>query len=254
MWRTTISVQYFTAQVPEKISELKAKVKLTKQSCFNKWSPLTLPALQRACYQSFQSSGYLSWKILEDLMGDWTSFVFSRVMRHDRFKLLFWVPHVNQSTTPLKRIDKVQLFVEKILSMFQSKYTPSRELAVDETMLKFRGRFMGKPYMSKKPTKWGTKCFSLADSCNGYIINVLLLCRRGAFSRTGCFFLLYAKSVPPSWIAITSPLLSQSCPLNSSGRSAWFFTIVSVKTVLQGPLLLQLVSLALCHRRGCTTT
>ena len=95
-----------------------------------------------------------------------------------------------------------------------------RELAVDEIMLKFRGRFMGKPYMSKKPTKWGTKSFSLADSCNGYIINVLLLCRRGAFSRTGCFFLLYAKLVPPSWIAITSPLPSQSCPLTSSSKSS----------------------------------
>ena len=80
-------------------------------------------------------------------------FVFSRVIPHDRFKLLFWVLHVNQSTRPLKRINKAQLFVEKILSMFQSKYTPSRELAVDETMLKFRGRFMGKPYMSNKPTK-----------------------------------------------------------------------------------------------------
>ena len=47
MWHTIISVQYFTAQVPEKISELKAKVKLTRRSYFNKWSPLTLPALQR---------------------------------------------------------------------------------------------------------------------------------------------------------------------------------------------------------------
>ena len=47
MWCTTISVQYFTAQVPEKISKLKAEVKLTRRSCFNKQSPLTLPALQR---------------------------------------------------------------------------------------------------------------------------------------------------------------------------------------------------------------
>ena len=53
MWRTTISVQYFTAQVPEKISELKAKVKLTRRSCFNKWSPLTLPALQRLVIDLF---------------------------------------------------------------------------------------------------------------------------------------------------------------------------------------------------------
>ena len=34
------------------------------------------------------------------------------------------------------------------------KYTPTRELAVDE---KFRVRFVGKQYMLKKPTKWGDK-------------------------------------------------------------------------------------------------
>jgi len=41
-------------------------------------------------------------------------------------------------------------------------------------MLRFRGRFVGKQYMPKKPVKWGIKAFSLADSTNGYILNVLL--------------------------------------------------------------------------------
>ncbi len=52
-------------------------------------------------------------------------------------------------------------------------YTPSRELSVDKTMLLFRGRFVGKQYMPKKPIKCGIKCFNLADSSNGYILNVL---------------------------------------------------------------------------------
>lgn len=69
MWHTTISVQYFTAQVPEKISELKAKVKLTRRLCFQQVEPTDTTCTSKACYQSFQSSGYLSWKILEDLMG-----------------------------------------------------------------------------------------------------------------------------------------------------------------------------------------
>ena len=76
-------------------------------------------------------------------------------MPHDCFKLLFWVLHVNQSTRPLKRIDKAQLFVEKIISMFQSKYTPSRELAVDETMLKFRGRFIENHTCQRNPLNGG---------------------------------------------------------------------------------------------------
>ena len=46
-------------------------------------------------------------------------------------------------------------FIEKIIGKFQEKYTPSREVAVDETMLKFRGRFAGKQYMPKKLIKWG---------------------------------------------------------------------------------------------------
>ncbi len=98
---------------------------------------------------------------------------FSRVMPRDRFELIFWMLRVSPSTGSVKRIDKVWLFIEKILGKLQEKYTPTRELAVDETMLKFRGRFVGNQYLPKKPTKWGVKCFTLADSATGYVLNVL---------------------------------------------------------------------------------
>ena len=99
---------------------------------------------------------------------------FSRVMPRDRFENIFWMLHVSHSTgLVVKKIDKVRMFLDKILRKFQAKYTPGQEVAVDETMVKFRGRFGGKQYMPKKPTKWGIKCFSLADSSNGYVLNVL---------------------------------------------------------------------------------
>ena len=98
---------------------------------------------------------------------------FSRVMSRDRFEIIFWMLHVSHATGPVRRIDKVQRFLEKILKKFQENYTPGREVAVDETMLKFRGRFVAQQYMPKKPIKWGIKCFNLADSSNGYILNVL---------------------------------------------------------------------------------
>ena len=60
------------------------------------------------------------------------------------------------------------------MARFQSNYTPERNLAVDETMLRFRGRFATKQHMPKKPVKWGIKAFSLADSSNGYLFNILL--------------------------------------------------------------------------------
>ena len=61
-----------------------------------------------------------------------------------------------------------------ILAKFQANYNPRRNLAVDKTMLGFHGRFAGKQYMPKNPVKWGIKAFSLADSSNGYLFNVLL--------------------------------------------------------------------------------
>ena len=100
---------------------------------------------------------------------------FSRVMPRDRFELIFWMLHVSHSTShPPKRIDKVGMLLQMLLSKFRASYTPKRNLAVDETMLRFRGRFAGKQYMPKKPVKWGIKSFTLADTSNGYVLNILL--------------------------------------------------------------------------------
>ena len=82
------------------------------------------------------------------------------------------------SATPTqpKRIDKVGLLLESLplLTRFRRCYYPGRELAVDETMVEFTGRFAAKQYMPNKPTKWGIKCFTLTNSANGYVLNVLV--------------------------------------------------------------------------------
>jgi hypothetical protein len=56
-----------------------------------------------------------------------------------------------------------------IISKFQEYYLPSSDLAVDEAMTGFKGRFHLKQYMPAKPTKWGIKAWGLADSTNGYL-------------------------------------------------------------------------------------
>jgi hypothetical protein len=38
---------------------------------------------------------------------------------------------------------------------------PGRELAVDEAMIGFKGRFILKQYLPGKPTKWGIKAWVL---------------------------------------------------------------------------------------------
>ena len=64
--------------------------------------------------------------------------------------------------------------LELLVANFQASYAPTRNLAVDETMVGFRGRFGPKQYMPKKPTKYGIKAFTLAESEQGYILDILV--------------------------------------------------------------------------------
>ena len=100
---------------------------------------------------------------------------FGRVLPRDRFELIFWMLHVGHSNTgsPMKKIDKVNTFLNMLLSKFRASYDVGRNIAIDETMVGFRGRFAAKQYMPKKPTKWGIKAFTMADSDTGYMVNIL---------------------------------------------------------------------------------
>ena len=57
-----------------------------------------------------------------------------------------------------------------LMDKFTQAYIPGCELAVDEAMIGFKGRFFLKQYLPGKPTKWGIKAWGLADSANGYLL------------------------------------------------------------------------------------
>lgn len=108
----------------------------------------------------------------------WTSHIpfFSSIFSRNRFELIFWMLHVSSvpdGRTP-KRLDKVRTLLDGLITNFKSSMQPSSNLSVDETMIGFRGRFGAKQYIPNKPTKYGVKAFTLADSLNGYILDVLL--------------------------------------------------------------------------------
>ena len=50
---------------------------------------------------------------------------------------------------PVRKIDKVRVILEPLIAKFQASYHPGRNIAVDETMVGFRGRFAAKQYMPK---------------------------------------------------------------------------------------------------------
>lgn len=73
------------------------------------------------------------------------------------------------------RLGKVRPLLQKLQERFSSVYTPGRNLAVDEAMIKFQGRSSLKQYMPKKPIKHGIKVWVLGDSSNGYFSRLGLM-------------------------------------------------------------------------------
>ena len=66
------------------------------------------------------------------------------------------------------RLGKVRPLLNHLSDKFATLYKPSKDVAVDEAMIKFQGRSSLKQYMPMKPIKRGIKVWVLGDSTNGY--------------------------------------------------------------------------------------
>ena len=95
----------------------------------------------------------------------------------DRFNQIFWMLHLKtlpaQRTHPRIRLQLVSGFLEYINSKFLDYFTPGEQICVDESTIKFKGRISFITYNPKKPTKWGIRVYTLADSNTGYICGII---------------------------------------------------------------------------------
>ena len=99
-------------------------------------------------------------------------------MSSRRFELLLKFLHLNDSRKQPSRgepgydkLYKVRPLLDAAVKNFQSCYTPTENLSIDESMIGFKGRLAFLQYMPKKPQKWGIKAWVLADAANGYVWN-----------------------------------------------------------------------------------
>lgn len=67
------------------------------------------------------------------------------------------------------KLFKVRNFLEDLNTKFRLNYNPHRQQAIDEAMIKYKGRTSLKQYMPMKPIKRGIKMWCRADSSNGYL-------------------------------------------------------------------------------------
>ena len=98
---------------------------------------------------------------------------FRSVFSRDRFLQIFWMLHVGETPNTNKR-SKIQPFLNRVIPLFQSHLTPSRELSIDEAMIAFRGRVSFRQYIRGKPQPWGIKAYVLSESRTGYMYNLVI--------------------------------------------------------------------------------
>ena len=84
---------------------------------------------------------------------------FKLLMPRNRFQEIVWVLHVSHSNPcwPAKRIDMIKQLLQLLIPKFREHYYPSKNLAIDETVVGFCGRFDAKPYAQKTLSNWASR-------------------------------------------------------------------------------------------------
>ena len=102
----------------------------------------------------------------------------AKVMSRNRYEKITRFFHVNDSTTNPPRnarghdvLHKIRPFIESAKTLFPMFYAPHKNVAVDEAMVKFKGRCSFLQYVPSKPCKWGLKAWALADSESYYLLD-----------------------------------------------------------------------------------
>ena len=101
---------------------------------------------------------------------------FRTIMSSRRFKLILKFLHLSDSRqqpshgeTGYDKLYKICPLLILVVENFQSVYTPTQSLSIDESMIRFKGQLAFLQYMPKKHHKWEMKAWVLADAANSYV-------------------------------------------------------------------------------------
>ncbi|KAL2095551.1 hypothetical protein ACEWY4_007699 [Coilia grayii] len=100
---------------------------------------------------------------------------FPKNMSRDRFLAIWRYLHLqNNQAADVNRNDKLwkmRWFLNYLTARLQALYEVNGTVAVDESIIKFKGRLSFRQYLPMKPTKWGVKVWVMAESSTGYVTN-----------------------------------------------------------------------------------
>lgn len=170
-------LQMFDLELMQKIVLETNNYATTRENPNNDWKDLTVPEFQ-AFLGTIMLMGLHSLPALENYWS--TNYYLGtpnivQSFPRTRFKNILRELHFNDNSQAIPRGEaghdrahKLRPIIENIADKCKTLYIPHRENAVDEAMVKFKGRSSLKQYMPNKPIKRGFKVWCRCDSHNGF--------------------------------------------------------------------------------------
>ena len=146
---------------------------VSDRSLYRNWRPVTVEEM-KGFFAIILNMGIIQLNNLKDYWStdDTTNFPFFRsVFSRDRFFQIFGMLYVGDPDSST-RCAKIQPFIDLLCPVFESTYTPSQQIAVDESVISFKGRVSFRQYLKGKPHPWGMKAFVMSDGKTGYLQRV----------------------------------------------------------------------------------
>ena len=152
-----------------------------KPECYNasNWKPTDVPEMKRFMALLI-ATGIVGKPFLRHFWSlnsvMYTPF-FPRVMTRDRFFAILAFFHLNDNDNQAPRdspdydkLFKVRPLYDHLVHTFAAAYYPEEHVAVDESIMPWRGKVSFRMFIPNKPVRYGMKLYCLCESSSGYIV------------------------------------------------------------------------------------
>ncbi|GBM40881.1 PiggyBac transposable element-derived protein 4 [Araneus ventricosus] len=80
---------------------------------------------------------------------------------------------------PWPKLNKIYDIMEHLRNKFRNLYIPDKNLSIDESLMRFKGRLSWKMFIAKKRARFGLKFFVVCEVGTGYIADFLIYTGNG---------------------------------------------------------------------------
>lgn len=102
--------------------------------------------------------------------------IFGKIMPRDRYLLLLRLIHFCDNSQQIKgdRLYKIQMVITDIQKIFKDAMIPFSNLAIDESLVLWKGRLSFRQYIKSKRHRFGIKLYIICDCETDFILNFIV--------------------------------------------------------------------------------